>query len=309
MTTAAKGTAPHDTPTRVQWDSTEFYWARLDAPTRRPSTRAGVVPAAGLPQLADQLPVPIEDVHAVCVPVAGDDASAGAGAHLVVCAAVRDRIERLEPGAVSLTPRTIPPELGADGLDPSVFNLLIGEHEPAAARRARTRRRVAFTAWVCVLAALVAVGSIRRTRHAELVRLEARRSTTALLASLGMPGATLADLHAARSRLSTFARLAHAGTLSPGKGRTRDAAADLQQVLPSWPPASDAKLQSIGIGPEGAQLSILVPGDASAFVRSVRVPRGWKLDEPSFAAVGPQMRINLRMRPAMLPAGTEGGAP
>ncbi|MCC6321909.1 MAG: hypothetical protein IT438_10805 [Phycisphaerales bacterium] len=307
MTTAIQEPPPQSASLRVQWDAAMFYWARLEVPSTGRANRAGIVPAAGMQQFVDQVPVSIEEVHAVCVQVNGQAEPGSLGTRLIVCAVPRDQLDRLPPGTVSLTPGAFPRELGAEGLDPTAFNLLIGEFEPVAARQARARKRFAVAAVAGMLAGIVAIGSVRRANHAELVRTEARKSSAALLASLDMPRATLADLHAERSRLDMFARaVSGESPLSAGKDRPRDAAAELQQVLAAWPTPSSAKPQSISIGSEGVLLSVLVPGDAGAFVSALVVPDGWKLDEPSLAAVGLQTRVNLRMRPGLKRASTEG---
>ena len=74
---------PHDhpldhSPTTFAWPPERFYWSVLEAPGVR---RPGPLPPGLLPEFQEDLPVPVEEVHAVSVPT-GDG-------RLVVCAAPR----------------------------------------------------------------------------------------------------------------------------------------------------------------------------------------------------------------------------
>lgn len=259
-----------------------FYWAVLDTPAAGAVRRTGPLPAGVWPDLADHVPVSVDELHAVCRP-----ASDG---RLMVCALSRTELEAIGADTMALCPDSIPPELDAAAVDPVVFNMLVGAYEPRPIRRARARSRLATAATLLTLVAVVIVGSMRRAGHAQRVAQQASSASAALLAKLDLSKATPRQLQTEAERLRQSAGV------DLRQKRPRDAAVSLQAILSAWPLNTTARPQSISIGPDGATLAILVPENPGAFVQSLRPPEGWKLDEPSLVSVEKQTRINVRMR-------------
>jgi hypothetical protein len=268
-----------DDDAALRWPAERFFWAIIEAPAGL-CKRAGALPQSLVPDLASQVPAPVEDLHAVCAPL-------GEG-RIVACAAVRIDLNGTD-GALSLTPECFPAELDLAGLDPSILNLLVGPFEPLTLRRARGRRLLTRAGFVLVLLGLVTVGSLRRAAHAHAVTAAAAGAAKGLLALLG-PSTTQPSLRAELDSLSRSAGFDLASRRSP------DAAAGLEAVLSVWPSAIQSRPQSVSIGPDGVSIAVLVPGNPADFVSALRPLAGWRLDEPSLVSVGAQTRINLHLR-------------
>lgn len=125
----------------VTWPPERFYWALVDAPGWR---RPGPVPDGLRQAAADELPVPADDLFVVCAP-----AREGT---VLVCAAPRAALASVDAAAVALTPAALP-EFAHATCDPATLNILVGEFEPRAVRRARSRTRA-------LIAASIALGAL-----------------------------------------------------------------------------------------------------------------------------------------------------
>lgn len=303
------GTTPQTVPAAgaVTWPAERFLWAVIES--AGVATAAwkcdGAIPAGLLSDAADQIPAPIEDLHAV--------GAAIADGRLIVCLARRDELITLttDESVRSLTPEDIPPELGASDLDPRRLNLLVEAFEPLALRRARTRRHTLTAAGVLLFAGLVSIGLWRREHAALESAGRAQTASERVLAELGFKdgggaggGGGVAKLTAELEQRRGMAGIDLSLRQPP------DAAAALNLVLSAWPTESSAKLQSVGLGPDGAVLSVLVPppGDSAAFLSSLKPIDGWTLDEPRLASVGSETRLTLRMRPKPVAGGVGGAA-
>jgi hypothetical protein len=284
----------------LTWPAERFLWAVIESAEAAAAVwnRDGAIPAGLISDVADQIPAPIEELHAVA-------AAAGSG-RLIVCLARRDELVTLtsDASARSLTPANIPPELGASDLDPRRLNLLVDAFEPLALRRARTRRHTRAAAGVLLIAGLVSIGLWRREHAALESARRAQAASERVLAELGFTDNGMAKLNAELEQRRGMAGIDLALRQPP------DAAAALNLVLSAWPTESSAKLQSVGLGPDGAVLSVLVPppGDSAAFLSSLKPIDGWTLDEPRLASVGSETRLTLRMRPKPTAAKLAGGA-
>ncbi|HKX46842.1 MAG TPA: hypothetical protein VJP77_09070, partial [Planctomycetota bacterium] len=136
----------------VRWPPERFYWAVLDAsslPTRRPSHEQ-------LAFLLEPLvPQPLEEIHAVFVPLGGRR-------HLA-CAASREALhEALASGAVSLGPAGAPPFADVPGDVVERIELLTGPFEPVPVRAGRRRLVVEALALGVAAVALALVAVERR---------------------------------------------------------------------------------------------------------------------------------------------------
>lgn len=288
----------------VTWPAERFLWAVIESAGAAAAAwkRDGAIPAGLLSDVADQIPAPIEDLHAV--------AAAADHGRFIVCLVKRDDLITLtsDESMRSLTPASIPPEVDTSGLNPTRLNLLVDDFEPLALRRARVRRHVLAAAAVLLAAGLVTLGLWRREHAALDAVRRAQNASEKVLAELGFKdggGGGLAKLNADLEHRRSMAGIDLAQRQPP------DAAAALNQVLSAWPTESSAKLQSVGLGPDGAVLSVLVPppSDSTAFLSSLKPIDGWTLDEPRLAIVGSETRLTLRMRPKPVagPAKLAGG--
>jgi hypothetical protein len=268
-----------------RWPADRFYWAVIEAPTGQACKRDGPLPAALLPDLADQVPMRVDELHGVC-------ARCGDG-RIVVCAAAKSELAEIDAAVVSLMPDAVPLELAGTGIDPASLNLLCGAFEPRRLRRARVRRGVSVLATFLAVLVLVAMGASRRIAHARAVGEQSEAASARLLAALGPRGVTGPQLQTELNNLRQSAGF------DLSQRRSRDAAAALQVLLSGWPVAVSAKPQSIAVGSDAIVLSVLAAGDPSAFVQAFKAPEGWKLEEPSLTKLDAQTRISLRLRPAI----------
>jgi hypothetical protein len=293
-------TTPSSTPppllssSSLRWPSDRFYWAILDAPG---FSRTGPLPPGLLPALADEIPEPLETLHAVCSPIAHSDDSDDSAApeRVLVCCCRSADLDALDPSIIELKPDSLPAEL-AIPTDTTLPNLLIGDHEPDPIRADRRRRHLRAVVTITLCSLLAALGLIRRARHADLLAAADTRAADALLArtvpdrresSLERAAAAMRDLAAAAKR-----------TRPP-----RDAAADLESLLKSWPATTSAKPQSLSAADGLLALSLTLEGagDPAPFLKSFVPPPAMTLDEPRVANVGGLTRINLQLRPAQRP--------
>lgn len=211
----------------IRWPAERFYFALLD--TRGLRHRWGSLPETQLGYLfEDVLPVPIEDVQAVYLPVGRD--------RVLVCAIDAERLkDDLPAGALHLSPAELPTHLQVD-VDPTDLNLLTGRFAPPSVARARRRRAFAGAAFGLSIALLLVVGLERRRAHAEATaaiwQLEQEELLDRALgpAAPGIPRVQrVAALTGERRRLE-WTR----GRASPAQGPD-DASPLLASVLERWP--------------------------------------------------------------------------
>ncbi len=271
-------------PRHIRWPTDRFFWSVLEAPgtTPKPHARATLVPDGLISLLADDLPVPIDQVHAVMVPIAKD--------RVLVAAARSSELETLPSDTLSLTPASLPnfvvdalpnpttPAVagpvvaGAELRLPkaSSCNLLIGRHEPTQITRTRNNTHL-LTAGTLVLASgLISLGLVRRTEQwreaSERAESKTRAAITAALAGdsshldsrLGTAGNTAPPDTFTLERKLQQAReaAAHDRPIEP----PQDVTALLAAVLKAWPSelGQSAFAQSIGVTASGASLSVLL---------------------------------------------------
>lgn len=261
-----------------RWPGERFLWSVVeDSPWRG----SGQVPPGVLAEAADDLPAPIEDLHAVGAVI---DAS-----RIIVCAIDRRELEGLDHAATSLTPEAIPPCLGVE-IDPLQLNLLVGEFEPRPMRRTRLVRHIAAAGLVAAIVASIALGLARRTEHWRAVASKTRQARIELASRLA-PGVPLRELPYELTRLRTIAEAA-SRVVPP-----RDAAVTLAAVLTQWPNATTATPQSISIADSLVTMTVAVEQDPSAFLANLRAPEGWQLEDPRLNAAGGTTRLSLTMVP------------
>jgi hypothetical protein len=263
----------------LRWPPERFYWSSVDIPGWR---GMGPVPPGPRAILADDLPLPESELHAVCASLAGG--------RVVICAAVRSELEAIEPGVDTLCPSHLPECLGPDARVPDgALNLLVGEYEPVARRRQRLRRHTGDAIVFVTCAALITVGLSRRADNWKLSAMQVRQARAGMIDAVA-PGIDPALLTAelARSR-----RLVEAGSRME---EPIDAAEALAAVLQGWPSSAPSAPQSLAVTGDTAVVSVNVQGDPASFLAALRPPPGWRLDEPRLSASGGTTRLSQVMR-------------
>jgi hypothetical protein len=261
--------------TVVRWPADRFFWAILDAPGVR--AWAGQTMPEGLrPLLQEDLPSPVDQVHAVAVSLPDGK--------VLVCAAPRGELGELAESCLRLSPECLPPDLTIEpGVDTGSLNLLVGDFEPRTLRRERAKRRMLVSLTAAALACLLAVGLVRRAEAWGRTEREARTAVSTL-------GATPAVLHVELERLRKAPRPGAHATSSP------DAAVALAGLLASWPRQLECQTDSVNVGSSTMTLSLTVTKDARPFLSALKPPEGWILEEPRLTSSGEGARLNLVLR-------------
>lgn len=259
------------------WPSDRFYWAVLSCPGIK---GAGVLPAALLPLLEDDIPLPAEDIHAVFLSATDN--------RVIVCAVKRDVLDILPPELLSLSPQSLPPPIESTGINPRSFNLLVGPYEPRAMRSARNKRNALVSLTLLISCLLVSTGLDRRTAQLNRHAAEVVSTTHQLAARLGphvTPANIVQELHRVRDM---HAALAIASD-------NPDITNTLATVLQHWPTTSSSILQSVSVSAGGVLLSVAIDGDSSSFLKAFKVPEGLALDEPRLTLADNVTRMNLKL--------------
>lgn len=265
----------------------KLCWAVLNAPGW---SRHGALPPGLRAALTDELPMS-EPLHAVGVPLRDST--------ILVCAATVASIRALDGDTLTLTPSTLPAFAASlpGAPDPAALNLLVGEFEPHAYRRVRWRGHAMAAATVLLCAALVALGLGRRSNAWRAEATQARNAESALLRTALPEG---------EDPTIALANLRRAAAAAARPSSTPDAATDLAAVLAGWPVSASCVTHSIAVGSDGASVSVALDNDPAEFLRALRPPPGWTLDEPRLNAAGDSTRVSLRLRRSFA---AEGAAP
>jgi len=289
---------------KTTWTHDRFYWSVIDLPGW---TKSGVLPPALQLELQNDVPVPVEELHAVCIPIqAASGGGAGTRDRVLVCAARRDDLAALAPGVLYLSPSSIPECIGglsspgdADAATSeslaSRLNVLVGEYEPRPFRHRRLRKHLELAATFLVCAGLVSLGLLRRADSYRELTAGALQTGTAIHARPANVEADVARLTLVRDAVSK----AH---LPP------DAALTLAAILRTWPMQTRCIPQSVTITPNSVAISVTTAEeDSTPFFKALTAPPGWKLEEPRMNSMsGPsgsrQTRIMVELRPLAGPA-------
>lgn len=265
-----------------RWPPERFYWAVLEAPGWR---RSGPLPPGLAPQFQEEIPIAVDDLHAVCTPLGYD--------RVVVCAAPNEQLAAMTPGMLRLTPMRLPEHVDDDrAVDPLALNLLVGEHEPLPLSKDRWRRHLAAAAVVLLVSAFATVGLVRRAQVWSAAGAQALSATATVLRNANL---------AYDSTAQTLAvELAHLHRVSDASDRLQpptDAGPALASLLQAWPTGVPAKPQSVAISDAGAAVSVLVEGDPAPFLTALKPPAGWSMDEPRLNRTGELTRLSLQLHP------------
>lgn len=254
--------------------SSKVFWSVVDAP----GVRAGPLPEGLWVTLEDEVPIPIDLLWAICIPVDQDT--------LAVCAILRTELDAVLPGTLRLTPDRAPEFIT---LDPARFNFFIGMYEPTSIRRTRLHRGLAIAAAILFGAGVVAIGFTRRAAAWYNEAVAARQATAAIIAATATSPTWTQDNLVLELQQRQLA-------VTTEEVVPADAAEALAAVIARWPTHAPSSPQSISATGTAASISVTVPGDAQAFLAALSPPPGWTLDEPRLAAVDKATRLNLELR-------------
>lgn len=264
---------------RMTWPAERFFWAVLEAPGVK---KAGELPPGLVTLLDEHVPVSVNDLHAVCVPLKQG--------RLAVCAAMTLELSDLPMDTLALTPDSLPYFFRDEGISAARFNMLVGVFEPSPFRKARLTNH-AFAAGIALLCGtLLTIGLHRRASHWQENAIHARAAAKSLAASViadGRPD----DLASQAARL----RGIDAALLSSSS--STDAAVSLAAFLSVWPANVPSRPQSISVRASGISVAVSLDGDPSAFLSSLTPPAGWALDEPRLNTSDTVTRLSLNFRP------------
>jgi len=285
-----------DSARHVTWPAHRFYWALLDASVlprgiakRRPDPeRLGYL-------FECELPVPIDRVHAVYVPV-GDH-------QYVACGLEHERIlaEASLHEALTLTPDQVPDILAPQGaVDPQSFNLLCGPHEPAPVRRKRYQC-IGETALVaaCILLAIV-LGTERRIDARDRATMELQAKRQVVYDELYPPATSAPSAQPAPLRLLAERRQlerTRGSATSSAQIEEPQSAFTLAALLERWPTDHPIRTESISVTPASVTLVGLLPTAplAQEFVSAFDLPHEWEARQPQISTVTDGVRLTWRL--------------
>jgi hypothetical protein len=151
------------------------------------------------------------------------------------------------------------------------------------------------------LAVLAMIGLVRRAAMWDRVANEAQAARGEVITQT-LPGGTSDSLAMEVARLRRLAEAS--GRVKPAP----DAAFALGSLLRAWPAAVSSKPQSLVVSEAGATVSVSVEGDATPFLKAMKPPQGWTMDEPRLNSADTVTRLTLQLRPTttLTPLGSSG---
>ncbi len=306
----------------VTWPAERFYWATLPAEIIR---RDGVLEPGAIEAVRDQIPAPMEHLHAVAAMTtkrAQAELGSGGGSEDggergdrcggIVCAIEIEQLRTLDAGTLMLTPESIPacvlpPGMGAP--DPSRLNLLTGEFEPRAIRSHRHRRAALVLGAIAISCMAI---SLDLSRRAELQRRAAQDDAEAAQGVLAQ--AALAQNSGSPDALALERELEQLRAVASraGRGASFDAPKALTEIVGAWPSTEGALPQSLNVRADASTITVRTAGAPAAFLSAWRTPAGWSSAEPRVQA-GSQAGsdggiVTLELK-QLTATGPKGGAP
>ncbi len=278
------------------WPARRFYWALLDASVlpkglarRRPDPRSlGYL-------FESQLPVPIDRVHAVYLPMSDH--------RYLACGVEHERLDvdvSLHE-AITLAPDGVPEDVLPDGtVNLQTINLLCGPHEPDPVRRERRRLIGESTALAALLLLLIVFGAERRIGAWNRETEDVLAGRQVIYDELYPPATSAPSAQPASLRLVAELRQlkrTRGGTTQsinldePQSGRT------LAALFERWPSGQPILTESISVTPASLTLVGLLPTAplAQEFVAGFELPAEWEARQPQISAVNDGVRLTWRL--------------
>jgi hypothetical protein len=290
--------ATADRSVDIVWPADRFFWGTLEAPGVR---RLGALPPAMALSFADDVPVPIEDLHPVMTPLSATATSNGEtsrdSGRILVCAARCADLTPLVASARSLRPASLPSFLEG-GIDPAAINLLVGAYEPLAARRKRQRTITGLALLWTLLVVALGAGLFRRSQAWQSHAADLRTARTQAIEN-ALPGLPVMNSGMEMELSSEIERLQRALAARSDADRPTDVSDTLAAVLRSWPVDVETphEVQSVTLNAGRVAISVIVEGDPTTLIERLPAPVGWHLKEPRLTQVGSSTRLSIELVP------------
>lgn len=274
----------------ISWPAERFYWAVLEAP--------GVPVPIGKPRppaaesldllLAPEVPVPIDELHAVYARL---DAN-----RVLACAAMRADLSEVGTAAVTLVPEAVPECIpgGAD-IDFSRFNLLVSDFEPGILKRPRRHAGYWVAATILLSASLLATGLLRRT-HAMNEAAKIAQPENARLLAAALPEEPK-DSPTFSLRLKAELDTLRRTRSSRGITSTPDAMNSLAVLLGGWPKATGAETDAVSATPSNLTMLVTFREGPQEFLYHLPDVHGWNRDEPRVSRTASGTQVMVQYRP------------
>ncbi|QKK07461.1 MAG: hypothetical protein HND58_04340 [Planctomycetota bacterium] len=288
-------TSSQNAGTHLELPADRFYWGVLDAsalPRRARSTpeQLGYL-------FESVLPVAVDTIHAVYVPIGTD--------RVLACGFDRDDLHgHATQRWLTLSPDRVPgfiSETLDEPIDPDRLNLLTTAFEPRQIKVHRRRTTLVGCAAILLCTGLILAGQSRRAARL-LGHTRALESTTAELYDAVLPPSNSPLPPSAR--LTAELRLLDRtrGTASPETGPV-EVAPSLAAMLASWPNDLHLTTDSLSASSTAITLSVRLPDEAAAerFERELRAPPGWSLRQPNVVRERDEIAVRVRMEPGVPP--------
>lgn len=307
----------------VTWPAERFYWATLSPGVIRCD---GVLAPGAIEAVRDQIPAPMEQLHAVAVMTTrraqAEHGSGGGsedgGARVdrsggIVCAIEIEQLRTLDTRTLMLTPESIPACVlspGMDAPDPSRLNLLTGEFEPRAIRSHRHRRAALVLGAIAISCAAVAFDLARRAEQLRRAAGDDAAAVRAVLAQASLAKDSGTPDSTALERELEQLRAVASGA---GRGASFDAPSALAEIVGAWPSAEGSLPQSLTVRPDAATMTVRTPGAPAAFLSAWQTPAGWASAEPRVQAIASGGNegglVTLELKQLATATSPKGGAP
>lgn len=235
--------------------------------------------------LEPDLPLPLEDVHAVFL-ATGDGS-------ITACACRRDELDRLAENADVVNPETVPEWIACNQAAAEI-NLLDGDVTSARVRRTRVARVVLLLVVAALLSLIVSVGFVRRTQALNQIENDLRaaiKSAQGLVLPPAGPNAQPASI-----RLAAALRDVSIASGSVQQSSEQPATDALRMVLESWPEGTRLKRLSIGKQDIRIDLTMQAEHDPSGFIAGLEGLQGWKLSAPVIRRSQSETTISLSLQ-------------
>lgn len=282
----------------------DLYWAILDP---APLGKQSIEPAERGYLLEAEVPVALEDLHVAYAPL-GDG-------RVLACAIERARLADLAEGdALSAVPDSLPEWIPADvtnQVDVASLELLDGDFEPAACRRARQRCILVAAASLALAIGILAVGVVAESRAIDRA-IAACDERSEQLTRAALAGAPRRDGLPDALRLEAERRELR-GTRSGDAPAHNDVSPILALALRAWPEGTRTHLDSVGVTAESISLrgQARSAEDYQRVIDGLSALPGWRIGSPQFREAKDGYAFTAELAPGITSkdAPQAGGAP